>query len=242
MKKIIFSFVFICLLFLTTLTGLAEVFPEENSGMGEELSFEEFEKWYDKNFDDLRKSSNEFKTDNEIKKEIINAEAEARKNTRGFNALSTNNWTHLPGDILVTDENKNVWRHGHAALVTSSAYTVEIFRPGDTLTTSRSIRTNWTNRYNSRALLRYKWYDGATAAKAVHHETNRARNNTIEYSLTKTVTNTSHNSTYCSKSVWQAYRYGAGVTLVNPNLGHVTPKMLYTSTRLDIKHSTIKNW
>ncbi len=33
MKKIVFSFAFICLLFLTTLTGLAEVFPEENSGI-----------------------------------------------------------------------------------------------------------------------------------------------------------------------------------------------------------------
>lgn len=194
-----------------------------------EATFEEFEVWYNENFDDLREISDEYKTDKEILNEIENGKV-------SIAAVS-----YSPGDILVTDDNTTSgWTHGHAALVQNSLYTTEILKIGDDLTVDRSIKTHWTDKYSDKmAHLRPK-YSSAYATKARDWLYNHAKENTIPYNLAYGVYDKT--TTYCSKSAWQAWYYGANITLVSPSAGHVTPKMLYTGSNLEILSSNIGTW
>lgn len=216
--------------------------PKEIPQLPEEVSFEEFEVWYNENFDELRKNSDDYKTDQEILDEIKTSNNSGNMSTQTSDGTVSIAASYVPGDILVTDVNDFMgWNHGHAALVQSSLYTTEILGVGDDLTANRSISTYWTNRYSSAmAHLRTAMYSSYQAGKAKDWLYNQATTEDIGYNVAYGVYNTT--TTYCSKSAWQAWYYGAGIELVAPSGGHVLPKMLYTSQNLSILSSNIGTW
>lgn len=234
---------FSVLLFSIVFMGISS--KDTQAASSDDVSFDEFEVWYNQNFDDLRETSSEYKTDEEILKEIsaLNKNKSDLKGNISTLASTTNDFGGFAmGDILVTDVNSILgFNHGHAALVQNSLYTTEILRPGDKLTTGRSIETYWIKKYkSSMAHLRTQVYSSVKAKAARDWLYNLAKNNTIKYSLVYGVYDEEY--TYCSKSAWAAWYNGAKTTLVSPAAGHVTPKMLYTSANLKIVKSTIGTW
>ncbi|WP_409305751.1 YiiX/YebB-like N1pC/P60 family cysteine hydrolase [Peribacillus sp. SCS-155] len=109
------------------------------------------------------------------------------------------------GDILITSKAETRYHSGHSAIVTDNLKVVHIPAPG----THPIIETldTWMKKYPIKSVVRLT--DTAKAKKAGAW----ARTYQVEYKKATygiwTNLNT-YNKTYCSKLVWQAYRYGSG--------------------------------
>jgi len=167
--------------------------------------------------------------------------------------LNNNEWpTPLPGDVLVTDIPKTVYNHGHAALVQNSTETIEIFGTDTVLKRGNCIDDNWYEAYEfdgtiQIAHLRYVDRTVGDALDAVFWEKYRTEptGGPIEYCFLKNVYE--KENTYCSKSPWQAWNYGADERIAEPSWtpigpNHVWPEGLYFSDDMDVLKSNIKEW
>lgn len=147
-----------------------------------------------------------------IEQESLRFEAEQRNS---FSTMSTGKMQ--AGDIIITNGTSFSGLTGHAGIAISDTQILSIAGYGSKPATW-SI-ANWEKKYHKESNSWSKVYrvnnpiDAVTAyawAKKTYQNSNAIYDLSLNYAGTK--------YTYCSKIVWQAYRYGAGIhTVTVPN-------------------------
>lgn len=124
----------------------------------------------------------------------------------------TTNVSATMGDILVTRSTSSSGLLGHTGIVIDAGYVVHIRGTG--YHPAKISLASWFSSYPSTRVVRVGGLDIYTSAKAGQWAKNYQINySTANYSLATTLT--SYNPTYCSKIVWQAYKYGTGKNIGN---------------------------
>lgn len=214
MKKLLLMLLPVLGLFL--LFGNLNVHAEESANLEKELN-ELIEKGYIS--EEVTLQDYEIAKEEEaegiswIEQESLRFEAEQRNS---FSTMSTSKMQ--AGDIIITNGTSFSGLTGHAGIAISHTQILSIAGPGS----KPSVHTisDWKSRYQktgsgnwSRVYRVSNPIDATTAypwAKKTYQNSNAGYNITPNYWGTK--------DTYCSKIVWQAYRYGAGIhTVTVPN-------------------------
>lgn len=131
-------------------------------------------------------------------------------NSESFRAVVKNLY---PGDFFVMDSNVSAGFSGHATLVLSNNVFLNHTPKGNNGHPDDITREEFNDNYKGRNIkvFRSNNYDwGANAAKWADRT---YTNSNATYQITNSLSDTS--KTYCSKIVYQAYRYGAGRESIN---------------------------
>lgn len=144
----------------------------------------------------------------------LNSEDIARPNL----LISGSIWNFVslqPGDILITNGTSSWGIFGHAAIALSRTEILHIAGPGknpEVISPSK-----WEELYESKGWTRiYRHSNSSTARSAASWASSTYRNSSAKYQITMNLAST--DVTYCSKLVWQAYRYGPSKSQCNTGI------------------------
>ena len=163
-----------------------------------ELSYQEIIKANSKTFNDLVEEMN-----SDPRFTLIYESSSFDMDSPEFRAIVN---TLNPGDVFIMNSSASWGLSGHAAMALSNSEIINHAGP-DTYTDILS-RSDFNNLYRYRDIKLYRsknYYWGVNAAEWADAE---YRNNPASYQLSANLAST--RPTYCSKIVYQAYKYGAG--------------------------------
>lgn len=243
MKKI-FSVLLMCLLFITAPNSIgAETFlindTNENLSLTKEAYSEvlksgvldetiTYDKWLQINSEDRS---------NPIKEHSILL-------TDSLNAVQSLSATLVRGDILISNGTSSFGLTGHAGIVVGADEILHI--RGDGYSPDVIPFEDWEDRYgkarggmvNTEIYRISNWTYRNNAATWANKNYKKSG---ASYNIVSSLT--SLDPTYCSKIVWQAYRYGSSVSLVDtPSTGIATPYGLPTYFKSTANLSYIGNF
>lgn len=127
------------------------------------------------------------------------------------------NFKMIKGDILISNSTSSAGLTGHAGIAINETQVLHIVGAGHK--PSVMSLSTWINRYGTgktpgkTATWVYRVSNRTAAIQAGNWAIDNYRGKSYSYGITTTLS--SKNPTYCSKIVWQAYRYGPSSSYVN---------------------------
>lgn len=138
--------------------------------------------------------------------------------------------TLKPGDVFTMNSVASYGLTGHAALVISNNEILNIAGPSET--TKFLTKSQFNSLYGGRNITLYRPNIATWGVEAATWADNEYRNNPASYQLGMDLVST--RPTYCSKIVYQAYRFGVGTEslwrIENYNLVH--PQWLHEHVKI----------